>query len=65
MRSSHKPGDIMEMDWAGDTIVIFNSETGEEDEAYLFVAALPCSFYFYAELTEDMRLENWILCHLD
>ena len=55
----------MEMDWAGDTIVIFNSETGEEDEAYLFVAALPCSFYFYAELTEDMRLENWILCHLD
>lgn len=64
MRISHKPGDIMETDWAGDTIVIYNPETGEEDKAYLFVAALPCSFYVYAELTEDMRLENWILCHV-
>jgi transposase len=34
MRIQHKPGDAIEVDWAGDTIPVFDSATGEESAAY-------------------------------
>ena len=64
MRIQHKPGDAMEVDWAGDTIPVFDPVTGEESAAYLFVAVLPCSGYIYAEACDDMKTENWLLCHV-
>lgn len=64
MRITHKPGDAMEADWAGDTIPVFDPVTGEADAAYLFVAVLPCSCYVYAEACDDMKQENWLLCHV-
>ena len=64
MRIQHKPGDAMEVDWAGDTIPLFDPVTGEEATAYLFVAVLPCSCMVYAEAREDMRTESWLLCHV-
>ena len=45
MRIQHKPGDAMQVDWAGDTIPIQDPVTGEQSAAYLFVAVLPCSYY--------------------
>ena len=41
MRVTHKPGDTMQVDWAGGTIPYYDPFTGEEYKAYLFVAALP------------------------
>lgn len=64
MRISHKPGDAMEVDWAGDTIPVFDPVTGEADGVYLFVAVLPCSCYVYAEPCNDMSSENWLFCHI-
>ena len=64
MRIQHKPGDAMQVDWAGNTIPIYDSVTGEETAAYLFVAVLPCSCYAYAEACGDMKSENWLLCHV-
>ena len=64
MRIQHKPGDATEVDWAGDTIPLYDSVTGEESAAYLFLAALPCSCMAYAEAREDMRTESWLLCHV-
>lgn len=64
MRIQHKPGDAMEVDWAGDTIPVFDPVTGEETAAYLFVAVLPCSCMIYAEACSDMKMENWLLCHV-
>lgn len=64
MRIQHKPGDAMEVDWAGGTIPIQDSITGETTPAYLFVAVLPCSCFAYVELCSDMKLENWLLCHV-
>ena len=64
MRITHKPGETMQVDWAGGTIPYFDSITGEEYKAYLFVAALPCSSYLYVEACEDMKLENWLMCHV-
>ena len=54
----------MEVDWAGAALDIHNSVTGEVSKAYLFVAVLPCSCFTYAEVCDDMKLENWISCHI-
>lgn len=63
MRIHHKPGDAMEVDWAGQTLPVYDAVTGETTAAYLFVAVLPCSCYAYAELCRDMKQENWLMCH--
>ena len=64
MRIQHKPGDAMQVDWAGDTLSVYDSMTGEITPAYLFIAVLPCSCYVYAEAVVDMKLENWLNCHV-
>ncbi len=64
MRVTHKPGDTMQVDWAGGTIPYYDSATGEEYKAYLFVAVLPCSGYIYVEACNDMKIENWLMCHV-
>ena len=64
MRITHKPGDAMQVDWAGDPLLITDPVTGALSPAYLFVAVLPCSFFTYAEACEDMKQENWLLCHV-
>ena len=64
MRIQHKPGDAMQVDWAGDTIPLQDPVTGEQSAAYLFVAVLPCSYYTYAEACDDMKTENWLNCHV-
>ena len=64
MRIHHKPGDAMQVDWAGQTLPIYDSVTGESYPAYLFIAVLPCSGYTYAEATADMKLESWLSCHI-
>lgn len=65
MRFEHKPGEKIEVDWAGKTIMIINSITGLAEKAYLFVAVLPYSQYTYAEVTSDMKEENWIMAHVN
>ncbi len=63
MRIKHKPGDTMQVDWAGQTIPIYD-QAGSESPAYIFVSVLPCSCYAYAEACTDMRSESWLLCHV-
>ena len=64
MRIQHKPGDAIQVDWAGDTVPVYDSVTGAQSAAYLFVAVLPCSCYVYAEACDDMKTENWLNCHV-
>ena len=59
MRITHKPGDAMQVDWAGDPLYIMDPVTGEAELAYIFVAVLPCSWYTYIEPCSDMKSENW------
>jgi transposase len=65
MRIAHKPGEIMEVDWAGQTAIIHNTDTGDPLKAYVFVAVLPYSGYAYVEafLSEDQ--EAWINAHVN
>ena len=64
MRIQHKPGDRMEVDWAGSTVSIYDEVTGEVTPAYLFVAVLPCSCYVYAEICINMKSDIFINCHV-
>lgn len=63
MRINHKPGDAMQVDWAGNTIPIYD-HLGEITPAYVFIAVLPCSCYAYAEACTDMKSDSWLNCHI-
>ncbi len=64
MRIKRKPGEILEVDWAGSTAFIIDSDTGEKVKAYVFVATLPCSQLSYAEAFLSMDSEAWIEAHV-
>lgn len=64
LRIKRKPGESMEVDWAGITLTVWESLSGEPLPAYVFVACLPCSLYSYAEATPDMKTSHWIQAHI-
>ena len=65
MHLNHKPGETMQVDWAGDAMGIVDTDTGELIPAYLFVSVLPYSGYAYAEAFLDERQEAWIDAHVN
>lgn len=64
MTITRKPGEILEVDWAGDTMAFVDPGTGEVRKAYLFVAALPFSAYLYVQACADMSLGSWLDAHV-
>ncbi|WP_042353475.1 IS21 family transposase, partial [Bacillus rubiinfantis] len=64
MRIKRKPGEIMEVDWSGQTATIKDNITGHNVPAYVFVAVLPCSQYAYVEAFLSMDIESWITAHI-
>ncbi|MCR3922394.1 MAG: IS21 family transposase [Firmicutes bacterium] len=64
MRIKRKPGELLEVDWAGKTLTVTDQITGEDIKAFVFVASLPCSLYSYAEAFPSMVTENWITAHI-
>jgi len=65
MHINRKPGELMEVDWAGSTAEITDTDTGEDIPAYIFVAALPYSGYSYAEAFLSQNTESWITAHVN
>jgi len=65
MHISRKPGEIMEVDWAGQTAGIVDTDTGEIIDAYIFVATLPYSGYSYVEAFTDREQEAWNAAHVN
>ncbi len=57
MHLNHKPGEIMQVDWAGDTAEVIDNITGEILDVYVFVAVLPYSGYGYVEGFFSMNQE--------
>jgi hypothetical protein len=64
MHVEHKPGQRMEVDWAGDTASLKDTITGKPIPVYVFVAVLPCSGYAYAEGFLNRSQESWISAHV-
>lgn len=65
MHIKRKPGEKMEVDWAGQTAHLIDADTGEVLDAYVFVASLPYSGYSYAEAFMTMKQESWIAAHVN
>ncbi len=65
MHINRKPGEILEVDWAGNTAAIIDNTTGEIIDAYIFVASLACSSYAYVEAFSSMNMESWITAHVN
>lgn len=65
MHIQRKPGELMEVDWAGQTAHMVDADTGELLDAYIFVAALPYSGYAYAEAFASQDQEAWITAHVN
>lgn len=63
MHIHRKPGEQLEVDWAGQTTPIVDSETGEIINAYVFVGVLSSSQYAYVEAFLSQNQECWIAAH--
>jgi transposase len=65
MHIEHRPGEQMEVDWAGKTMAIHDNLTGEVIPVYIFVAVLSYSGYSYVEGFLSRSQENWITAHVN
>ena len=64
LRQDHKPGEKMFVDWAGDTVPVFDRNSGEAEPASIFVAVLGASTYTFARAAPGQGLAQWIDCHV-
>lgn len=63
MHQEHKAGEKLFVDYAGQTISITDSDTGEKSQAQIFVATLGASNYTYCEATWTQGLVDWLGSH--
>ena len=64
MHINRKPGEQVEVDWAGDPTTIIDPDTGEILKAYIFVGVMTYSQYAYVEAFLDMKQKSWITAHV-
>ena len=65
MHIPRKPGEQIEVDWAGDPAHITDPDTGEITDAWLFVGVMTFSQYAFVEAFINERTDNWIKAHTD
>ena len=64
MHISRKPGEQVEVDWAGAPATVIDPDTGEILKAYVFVGVMTYSQYAYVEAFLDMKQKSWISAHV-
>jgi transposase len=64
MRQSHRAGETLFVDYAGQTMPVITALTGEVRQAAIFIAVLGASNYTYAEATWTQSLPDWIGSHV-
>ena len=64
MHINRKPGEQVEVDWAGDPATIIDPDTGEILKSYIFVGVMTYSQYAYVEAFLDMKQRSWINAHV-
>ena len=65
MHIPRKPGEQIEVDWAGDPAHIIDPDTGELTDAWIFVGVMTFSQYAFVEAFINERTDNWIKAHTD
>ena len=63
MHINRKPGEQVEVDWAGDPAHLIDPDTGEIIDVPVFVGAMTYSQYSYAEAFPDEKQASWIIAH--
>ena len=63
MRQEHRAGEKMFVDYAGQTVNVYDLQANQMREAQIFVAVLGASNYTYAEATWSQTLPDWIGSH--
>ncbi len=64
MNINRKPGEQVEVDWAGDHAKITDPDTGEIFEAHIFVGVMTYSQYAYVEAFMNEKQASWITAHV-
>lgn len=64
MRQTYRAGEVMFVDYAGQTIAIVERDTGAIHQAQIFVAVLGASNYTYAEASWSQTLPDWLAAHV-
>ena len=64
MHIDRKPGEQVEVDWAGDPAYITDPDTGEATKAFIFVGVLSYSQYPYVEAFLNEQQAAWITAHI-
>lgn len=64
LRQHHRAGEKLFIDYAGQTVPIYDPATGHVRKAHLFVATLGASNYTFAEATLNLDLPSWIKLHV-
>lgn len=60
LRRDRNPGEVLELDWSGSSIVLHGKAPGLERRCHLFVASFPFSGYFFAEAFADEKIQSWV-----
>lgn len=63
MHINRKPGEQVEVDWAGDPAHIIDPDTGEITDAHMFVGVMTYSQYAYVEAFINEKQQAWITAH--
>ena len=63
MRLTHKAGEKVFVDYAGQTMPVVDPQTGEVHQAQIFIGVLGASNYTYVEAQSSQDLPNWIGGH--
>jgi len=64
MRQSHRAGETLFVDYAGQTVPVVNPLTGEVRHAAIFIAVFGASNYTFAEATWSQSLPDWVGSHV-
>jgi transposase len=64
MRQSHRAGETLFVDYAGQKVPVVEPRSGEVHEASIFIAVLGASNYTFAEATWSQSLPDWIGSHV-
>jgi transposase len=65
MHINRKPGEQIEVDWAGDPAHLIDPDTGALINAYVFVGVMSYSQYSYAEAFINQKQTAWITAHIN
>lgn len=64
LRQTYTAGEVMFVDYSGQTVPIYDRETGAVSQAEIFVAVLGASNYTFSEATADQSLASWVGSHV-